>query len=64
MNVLLFDERPIVANPVLVREIGLNEAIVLQQINFWLEVNRQNGKNFHDGRYWIYNLIRAWHESD
>lgn len=40
MNALLFDERPIVANPVLAREIGLNEAIVLQQINFWLEVNK------------------------
>ncbi|HFR3476329.1 TPA: conjugal transfer protein, partial [Streptococcus suis] len=64
MNALLFDERPIVANPVLAREIGLNEAIVLQQINFWLEVNKQNGKNFHDGRYWTYNSIRAWHESD
>ncbi|HFR3539197.1 TPA: hypothetical protein ACHVCJ_001740 [Streptococcus suis] len=53
MNALLFDERPILANPVLAR-IGLNEAIVLQQINFWLEVNKQNGKNFHDGRYWTY----------
>ncbi|MEG3293196.1 DUF6017 domain-containing protein [Streptococcus suis] len=64
MNALLFDERPIVANPVLAREIGLNEAIVLQQINFWLEINKQNGKNYHDGKYWTYNSIRAWHESD
>lgn len=64
MNALLFDERPIATNPVLVREIGLNEAIVLQQINFWLEVNKQNEKNFHDAKYWTYNSIRAWHESD
>lgn len=64
MNALLFDERPIVANPILAREIGLNEAIVLQQINFWLEINKQNGKNYHDGKYWTYNSIRAWHESD
>lgn len=64
MSTLLFDERPIVVNTVLAREIGLNEAIVLQQIHFWLEVNKQNGNNYIEGRYWTYNSIRAWHEKD
>ncbi len=30
----LFDEQPILANKALARELGLNEAIVLQQINY------------------------------
>ncbi len=30
----LFDEQPIVANKTLARELGLIEAVVLQQINY------------------------------
>ncbi len=36
----LFDEQPIVANKTLARELGLNEALVLQQINYWIEINK------------------------
>ena len=55
----LFDEQPIVANKTLARELGLNEALVLQQINNWIEINKKSGKNYHDGKYWTYNSIRA-----
>lgn len=64
MSMFLFDEQPILANKVLAREIGLNEALVLQQINYWIEVNRKSGNNYYDGRYWTYNSIRAWQEKD
>ena len=60
----LFDEHPIIANKTLAREIGLNEALVLQQINYWIEINRKTGKNFYEGRYWTYNSIRSWQEND
>ena len=33
MSMYLFDEHPILANKALARELGLNEAVVLQQIN-------------------------------
>ena len=33
MSMYLFDEQPILANKALAREPGLNEALVLQQIN-------------------------------
>jgi len=61
---LLFDEQPIVVSRELAKRIGLNEAIVLQQIHYWLEVNRKTHKNFIDGRYWTYNSMRNWHEND
>ncbi len=64
MALYLFDEQPIVANKVLAREIGLYEALVLQQINYWIEINKKTGKNYYDGYYWTYNSLRAWHESD
>ncbi|CAI3547751.1 DUF6017 domain-containing protein [Clostridium neonatale] len=64
MSMYLFDEQPIVANKTLAREIGLNEALILQQINYWIEINKKSGKNYHDGKYWTYNSIRAWQEND
>lgn len=60
----LFDETPIFSNPILARDIGLDEALVLQQLNYWIEVNRKTGKNYHEGRYWIYNSIRGWKEEN
>lgn len=64
MSMFLFDETPIFANPTLAKAIGLNEALVLQQLNYWIEVNRKTGKNYHEGRYWTYNSIRAWKEEN
>ena len=55
----LFDEQPIVANKTLARELELNEVLVLQQINYWIEIKKLR-KNYHDGKYWTYNSIRAW----
>ena len=64
MSMYLFDEQPIVANKALARALGLNEALVLQQINYWIEINKKSGKNYHDEKYWTYNSIRAWQEKD
>ena len=64
MSMYLFDEQPIIANKTLAREIGLNEALILQQINYWIEINKKSGNNYYDGRYWTYNSIRAWQEND
>lgn len=40
--------------------VGLNEAIVLNQIEYWLEFNERSGKNFIDGRYWTFNTYEDW----
>lgn len=64
MSMYLFDEQPIIANKTLARALGLNEALVLQQINYWIEINKKSGKNYHDEKYWTYNSIRAWQEKD
>lgn len=64
MGKLLFDEQPIVISRELAKLIGLNESIVLQQVHYWLEINRKANKNFREGKYWTYNSIRAWHEDN
>ena len=64
MSKLLFDEQPLIVSRELAKLIGLNEAIVLQQIHYWLEINRKANKNLRDGRYWTYNSMKNWHEKD
>ena len=39
---------------------GLEEAIFLDSIVHWYRVNRSDGRNFHDGRWWTYNSIAAY----
>jgi hypothetical protein len=41
---------------------GVNEAIIIENIIHWVEHNRANKKNFHDGYYWTYNSISAFNE--
>ena len=58
MRSLLVDEYPLIVLPSLAKEIGLNEAIMLQQIHFW--IGKKN--NYKDGRYWVYNTYDEWLE--
>ncbi len=57
---LLLKVKPLVVSPVLACRIGLNEAIVLQQICYWLE--ETNSGVEHGGKRWVYNSINAWNE--
>lgn len=56
MSNLLIDDYPILVLPKLATEIGLNEAIVLQQMHYWLKKSNHN----YDGRRWIYNSFPEW----
>lgn len=55
---ILFRFRPLVINPQLAERIGLNEAIVLQQLKYWL--NETESGVDHDGRRWVYNTVEQW----
>ena len=59
---LLLDEKPLCILPSLAVAVGLNEAIILQQINYWIVENELKNRNFVDGYYWTYNSIPAWKE--
>lgn len=63
---LLFDEQPIVFDRTLAREIGDRHATVLQQVHFWIELNKKkkNKEVYKDGYYWTYRSIKKWHEED
>ena len=55
---LLIDDYPIQVLPRLAQEIGLNEAIVLQQMHYWLGIS----KHEKEGKKWIYNSYPQWVE--
>lgn len=57
---LLFKFRPLVINPDLASKIGLNEAIVLQQLHYWLSETQAGVE--HDGARWIFNTQQQWRE--
>jgi hypothetical protein len=54
---LLISEPPLLVLPSLAIRVGLNEAIFLQQLHYWLLQSRHE----RDGRRWIYNTYDEWH---
>ena len=49
-------------NVEIAKEYGILEAIILNNFQHWIEKNRANGTNYHDGFYWTYNSTRAFSE--
>ena len=41
---------------------GVMSAVLLQNLQHWIEKNKANGKNFFDGHYWTYNSRKAFTE--
>lgn len=53
----LYSKHPIVVDMELASEIGLNESIVAQQLNYW--INTKSAKLIN-GKKWIYNTYQNW----
>lgn len=49
-------------DPEIAGRVGLNAAVIFQNITFWIEKNQANRRNLRDGRYWTYNSISAFGE--
>ena len=56
MSKLLMNEVPLMVQPSLAKKVGLNEALFLQQLHYWLE---RSTKVINERR-WIYNSVGAW----
>lgn len=59
---LLINEPPLQVLPTLAERIGLHEAIVLQQIHYWI-TNPKIGKE-HEGKRWVRNSLDEWREGN
>src|SRR5690625_7595588 len=58
MSKLIINERPLLVPPTLATKIGLNEAIVLQQVHFLSTIS----DNEIEGRTWVYNSYDEWQQ--
>lgn len=63
MSKLLIQESPLQFQPSLAVAIGINEAIVLQQIHYWIS-NPKNKGYEQDGYKWVYNTYAEWKETN
>lgn len=41
-------------------KIGVDEAIMVSNFQFWISKNKANNQALHDGRYWTYNSVSAF----
>ena len=39
---------------------GVDGAIMIENLHFWISKNKANEKHFYDGRYWTYNSLKAF----
>ena len=58
MNKLLLNEPPLMVLPTLASVLGLNEAIFLQQLYYWL----LKSSTYFDNRKWVYRSIKEWED--
>ena len=42
--------------------VGVNGAIMLDNIAFWVKKNKANDRNYFKGKYWTYNSVKAYKE--
>lgn len=59
MSKILVPDKPVQFLPKLAKEIGVNEAIFLQQLHYWLTSSSAKEIN---GRLWVYNTQEEWQE--
>lgn len=60
----LLNSEPLLVQKELAMMFGLTEALILQQIHYWLKKNKERHHNFHKGTYWVWNTIEGWHTSE
>jgi hypothetical protein len=62
-GIYLTEEMPIVAHRMLARAFGLDRAVMIQQVAYWMKINRDLRRQTHymHGRWWVFNTVDQWH---
>ena len=47
-------------NSEVAKTIGVDGAVMLQNIYYWIAKNKANNKHFYDDNYWTYNSVKAF----
>ncbi|MBD2615665.1 hypothetical protein H6G94_31190, partial [Nostoc punctiforme FACHB-252] len=57
---LITPESPLLVPPLLAAEIGLEEAVILQQIHYYCQISKHIKR---DGRHWFWKTLKDWGET-
>ncbi|WP_242063080.1 hypothetical protein [Nostoc sp. FACHB-145] len=57
---LITPESPLLVPPLLASEIGLEEAVILQQIHYFCQISKHIKR---DGRRWFWKTLKDWGET-
>lgn len=63
-SAILFQSKVITLDPILASIIGLNEAIILSQMNYWCVMNERQNQGKYGDYYWVRSSATAWQERD
>lgn len=61
---LLINEPALQVLPSLAVSVGLEEAIILQQLHYWLNNPKSDGRVDANGDKWVYNTYAQWQEDN
>lgn len=61
---LLINEQALQVLPSLALVLGLEEAIAIQQLHYWLNNSKSEGRIDEDGNKWVYNTYSEWHDDN
>lgn len=61
---MLINEPPLTFQPSLAKALGLDEAIVIQQLHYWLSNQKNEGRIDESGEKWVYNTYAEWQEDN
>jgi hypothetical protein len=63
-SMLLIDSYPLMFQPKLAMLTSVNEAIVIQQLHYWLRQNEGKSDHYKDGRIWCWNTYEDWRKNN
>lgn len=47
-------------DPEIAKIVGINAAVIYQNLVWWTQKNAANERHYYDGRYWTYNSVKAF----
>lgn len=47
-------------DPEIAKIVGVNAAVIYQNLVWWTQKNAANERHYYDGRYWTYNSVKAF----
>lgn len=39
------------------KKYGINVAVILENMSYWIKKNEANDKHFYEGKYWTYTVL-------